>query len=90
MNVFEGKTDDRQGDTSTITSRFRPRYRALDVNEKSLHDEIKVAAVRLEELFEQVHPVRADAGHDNRPRENAIAMTKLEEAVMWAVKGLTA
>lgn len=60
-------------------SRFRPRYRALDPAEIALHDAIKDAASALETLIEST-PLS---------RERSIAITKLEEAIMWAVKGLT-
>ena len=80
-HVFDGDPDDRQSDSPTMrTSRFRPRYRALQGGEKALHDAIKAKAATLEELFEMTPP----------GREQAIAMTKLEEAVMWVIKGLTA
>lgn len=79
-NVFEGKPDARQSDDAAMpVSRFRPRYRALSEAEKALHDEIKTAASALEAAFEKVAP----------SRELSLGMTKLEEAVMWAVKGLT-
>ncbi len=79
-NVFEGQPDGRQGDSSTKTSRFRPMYRALTDEEKALHDEIKAKAVELEVLFEKVK-----AG-----RYAALAITALEQSVMWVVKELTA
>lgn len=90
-NVFEGEPDGGQSaDTEMPTSRFRPKYRALADEEKVLHDAIKDAATGLEILFGAVADVRKRRGHAPTPREAALAMTKLEEAVMWAVKGLTA
>lgn len=90
-HVFEGAPDGRQSeDTHARTSRFRPTYRALSDSEKDLHDEIKERAAALERLFDQVVAARHNAAREPRPREAALAMTKLEEAVMWAVKGLTA
>lgn len=78
-NIFEnGQPDARQvGDIKP--TRFRPRYRQLSPTEISHHDKIKDAASALDALFEQINP----------SREISLAMTKLEEAVMWAVKGLT-
>jgi hypothetical protein len=64
---------------ATPVSRFRPQYRALTDDEKALHDAIKSKAVELEALFEQV----------GRGRYQALGMTALEQAVMWAVKELT-
>lgn len=78
-NVFEGTPDDRQAETKIEVSRFRPKYRALDENEKALHDAIKSKASELETLFEQVKP----------GRYRALGLTALEESVMWTVKELT-
>lgn len=81
-NVFEGgqNTDGRQDATLVKPSRFRPTYRNLTVEEKELHDGIKEQAAALEKYFEMVP----------NGREKSLAMTKLEEAIMWAVKALTA
>ena len=79
-HVFEGQPDGRQSDEKIAVSRFRPRYRALDDDEKALHDAIKAKAVELEALFEKVKP----------GRYRSLGLTALEEAVMWTVKELTA
>ena len=80
-NVYEGKPDARQSDdTQMQTSRFRPRYRALTDEEKALHDQIKDKAAELEMLFTKVKP----------GRYNALAVTSLEQSIMWIVKELTA
>ena len=80
-NVYEGKSDARQSDDVNMpTSRFRPRYRALTDEEKALHDALKNKASELETLFEQVKP----------GRYHSLAITSLEQAVMWIVKELTA
>ena len=79
-DVFEGKPDARQsGDVAHVVSRFRPTYRALTDEEKALHDEIKTKAAELEALFGRVKP----------GRYNALAITSLEQSVMWVVKELT-
>jgi hypothetical protein len=79
-HVFEGKPDGRQSDDPAApVSRFRPKYRALTDDEKVLHDALKNKAVELESLFAQVKP----------GRYNALAITSLEQAVMWIVKELT-
>ena len=50
-HVFTGEPDARQSsDVDMQTSRFRPRYRALTDEQKSLHDAIKAKAVELEAL----------------------------------------
>ena len=80
-NIFEGTPDARQStDTAMPTSRFRPRYRALTDDEKALHDDLKAKAVELEALFAKVKP----------GRYNALALTALEQSLMWIVKELTA
>lgn len=80
-HVYEGSPDARQSaDQAHKVSRFRPTYRALSDEEKALHDEIKTKASELEALF----------GRVKQGRYNALAMTSLEQAVMWVVKELTA
>lgn len=79
-NVFEGNPDARQSDNiQHQVSRFRPTYRALTDEEKALHDALKNKAVELEQLFAQVKP----------GRYNSLAITSLEQSVMWIVKELT-
>jgi hypothetical protein len=80
-HVFEGTPDARQStDAALPTSRFRPRYRALTDEEKALHDQLKDKASELEALFAKVKP----------GRYNSLAITALEQALMWIVKELTA
>jgi hypothetical protein len=80
-NVYDGKPDGRQSDdVAMATSRFRPRYRALTIDEVTLHDEIKAKAEELEQLYSQV----------KGGRYSALAVTSLEESVMWIIKQLTA
>ena len=79
-NVYEGKPDARQmPNIDASVSRFRPRYRALTDEEKALHDQIKDKAAELEVLFNKVKP----------GRYNSLAITALEQSVMWVVKELT-
>ncbi len=79
-NVYDGKPDARQSaDVAMPVSRFRPRYRALTDEEKALHDQLKDKAAELEALFAKIKP----------GRYNALAVTALEQAVMWIVKELT-
>lgn len=79
-DVFEGKPDARQsGDANHPVSRFRPTYRALTDDEKALHDALKTKAGELETLFDQV----------KNGRYKSLALTSLEESVMWIVKELT-
>lgn len=78
-HVYEGQPDGRQADTAIPVSRFRPKYRALSDDEKALHDALKDKAAELEALFGEVK-----AG-----RYNALAITSLEQSVMWIIKELT-
>jgi hypothetical protein len=78
-HIYEGQPDGRQADTAIAVSRFRPKYRALTDEEKALHDELKNKAAELEVLFGKVKP----------GRYNSLAMTSLEQSVMWIVKELT-
>lgn len=78
-HVYEGKPDGRQADGPIPVSRFRPQYRALSEDEKALHDALKNKAAELEELYAKVKP----------GRYNSLAITSLEQSVMWIVKELT-
>lgn len=79
-HVYQGAPDARQSnDPAEPISRFRPRYRPLTPEEKTLHDAIKAKATELESLFEQVKP----------GRYRSLSITALEEAVMWNIKELT-
>lgn len=82
QHVYTDKPDARQGDGAVVPSRFRPVYRALTQDEKELHDRIKAEAESLENLFAMLP---AEQG-----RYRSLALTALEESIMWAVKGLTA
>lgn len=78
-NVYEGTPDARQSaDPAHPVSRFRPTYRALTADEKALYDGLKNKAAELELLFTRVKP----------GRYNSLAMTSLEQAIMWIVKEL--
>jgi hypothetical protein len=65
------------------TTIFRQSYRALTEDEKSLMSQIKETAQELYELFPKTDDGRA------KDRETSLAVTKLEESVMWAVKSIT-
>lgn len=78
-HVFEGQPDGRQAETQIAVSRFRPKYRALSDEEKALHDALKDKAGELEALYGKV----------KGGRYNALAITSLEQSVMWIVKELT-
>lgn len=83
-HVYEGEPDARlSGDE--MVSRFRPRYRPLSPEEIALHDLLKAKAAELEQLFNEVvlrKPV-------DRVHYHELAMTSLEQSIMWIVKELT-
>lgn len=60
-------------------SRFRTQYRELTADEKNQLTLLKQCAEEAEKLIDEVP----------NPRYRALAHTALEEAVMWAVKGIT-
>ena len=78
-HVFEGEPDARQSDEHIPVSRFRPKYRALTDEEKAQHDLIKDKAAELEMIYNSIQD----------GRYKSLAITSLEQSVMWIVKELT-
>lgn len=74
---------DSASDERTVNNAVRHQYRVLSDEEKAAMTEIKDAGAALLEAIER--NVAKLAG-----REAALARTNAEQAVMWAVKGLTA
>lgn len=66
--------------SATTVNPFRPVYRTLSPEEQTQLDAVKDKALELYRLFGQLP----------KGRGASLAQTKLEESVMWAVKGLTA
>lgn len=62
---------------------FRPQYRELSAEEKERLNSLKTKA------FDLLVTFNVDQEMKGKDRETSVAITKLEEAVMWAVKGLT-
>jgi len=69
-----------------MTNRFRKTYRELTADEKNAIQEIKSAAELLERSINLGYPEPLTPA---KARQKALAVTKLEESVMWAVKGIT-
>lgn len=67
-------------DARTSNNTMRHKYRTLNEQEKEAMDALKDAGQEFIALIERL----------GNGREYALAKTKMEEAVMWAVKGLTA
>lgn len=64
---------------------FRKVYTPISIERKVQIDAVKDLAQALYDKLIDSDLVALSSG-----RENALAKTKLEEAIMWAVKGLTA
>lgn len=68
-------------DSRTVNNTVRHQYRVLSDPEKKAMSEVKDAGEAFLATLEKFcHP----------GRETSLARTKVEEAVMWAVKGITA
>lgn len=85
---------DSTSDERTVNNVMRHEYRVLSEEEKALMKRIKDLG---REFHELVHSIRRrdTANSDVNPlrtpvsRELSIAATRIEEAVMWAVKHVT-
>jgi hypothetical protein len=78
-------------DARTVNNVVRHEYRVLSDLEKAQMKEIKDAGAEFIYMLEDIGGKRAPAGETPRmgSRELSIAQTKMEEAVMWAVKHIT-
>ena len=72
-------TVDSISDARTVNNVMRHAYRILSDAEKATMQTIKDKGLELHTLIESV----------GKSRELSLALTKTEEAVMWAVKHLT-
>jgi hypothetical protein len=70
-----------ESDARTANNAMRHQYRVLNETEKEAMVWIKDQGLTMMEFIDERVP---------KGREASIAKTKIEEAVMWAVKGLTA
>lgn len=71
---------DSTSDARTVNNVMRHAYRVLS-------DDEKAAMQKLKDMGLELHEYVAGLGQS---RELAVAKTKIEEAVMWAVKHITA
>ncbi len=78
------------GDDRVVNNTMRHQYRVLSEEEKLLVESIKDLGLQFEALCGEASLRRS---HSDQPgdihREMALARTKIEEAVMWAVRGIT-
>jgi hypothetical protein len=72
-------TDDSTSDDRTVNSVMRQKYRVLSEDEK-VHMQV------VKDVGQELHEVISNLGDS---RELSIAKTRVEEAVMWAVKHIT-
>jgi hypothetical protein len=73
------ETVDSTSDARTLNNVMRHEYRVLSEFEKTQMQAIKDEGLKLHELISGV----------GKSRELSLALTKTEEAVMWAVKHIT-
>jgi len=71
---------DSTSDQRTVNNTMRHAYRVLSDTEKAQMRDIKDAGLAFHDLV----------GSVGQSRELSLAKTKIEEAVMWAVKHITA
>ena len=70
---------DSGSDQRVTNNVMRHEYRALSENEKAQMKEVKDLGLQFHQLCDSM----------GQSRELSLAKTKIEEAVMWAVKHLT-
>ncbi len=69
-----------------MSDTFRKEYKPLTDEQKTQMADVKAAADNLLDIMNQIVPGEE---RSERSRCLAIARTNLEQAVMWAVKGIT-
>lgn len=83
MTTVDSTSDDR-----TVNNLMRHKYRVLSDVEKQQMQEIKDAGLAFAQLLHTIGGTEP-AGERQGSRELSLAQTKIEEAVMWAVKHIT-
>jgi hypothetical protein len=76
---MSAETVNSASDARTVNNVMRHEYRVLDEQEKHRMKEIKDQGLAFVEYLD----------HIGSSRELSLAKTKMEEAVMWAVKHIT-
>ncbi len=76
---MEAQTVDSTSDDRTVNNVMRHAYRVLSDDEKAQMQAIKDEGLKFHDLVESI----------GGSREMSLAKTKIEEAVMWAVKHIT-
>jgi hypothetical protein len=78
--VSLGRPVDSESDERTVNNAVRHQYRVLSEEEKAGMVRLKDIGLNFLHSIDDIVP---------KGREASLAKTKVEEAVMWAVKGLT-
>jgi len=82
------ETVDSTSDGRTVNNLMRHKYRVLSDVEKQQMQELKDAGLSFAQLLHIIGGTEP-TGERQSSRELALAQTKIEEAVMWAVKHIT-
>ena len=83
-----GNSTDSTSDGRIVNNTLRHQYRTLSESEKALMLAVKDKGAELLAILHQAGGTQANQDRMGS-RELSIAQTKLEEAVMWAVKHIT-
>lgn len=83
-----GHTVDSTNDARTLNNVMRHEYRKLSDEEKELMQRAKDQGVEMVRLLHEIGKTTPTEGRQ-ASRELSLAQTKIEEAVMWAVKYIT-
>jgi hypothetical protein len=82
------KTVDSTSDARTVNNVMRHAYRVLSDDEKKSMQQLKDDGLKFVELLHQIGGTEPPRDRQ-ASRELSLAQTKIEEAVMWAVKHVT-
>lgn len=82
------ETVDSTSDQRTVNNVMRHAYRVLSDEEKAAMQKLKDLGLEFVSLLHKIGNTAAQ-GEKYASRELSIAGTKVEEAVMWAVKHIT-
>jgi hypothetical protein len=83
MSTVDAASDDR-----TVNNLMRHKYRVLSDPEKQQMQELKDAGLAFAQLCHTIGGTEP-TGERQASRDLSLAQTKIEEAVMWAVKHIT-
>jgi hypothetical protein len=82
------KTVPSTSDSRVVNNIMRHNYRVLDGSEKEAMGDVKDSGLAFVQMLHKIGGTDP-AGERQGSRELSLAQTKIEEAVMWAVKHIT-